>query len=234
MEIQTLTTMANTLKTINDVIKDVDSLKSHTNIPSYDLLNRINHHLYTDRIQREQEQMKGYVIRIEESNKYHDSDWWAFWWCEVDQRVKSRQVGTTRGYWVGPFANVDASKEIKDKAARWERAFNMFLHEGSKLVDKQYHAEVGDKIISTSGKYKNKEGLVFWKGADRFSKSGTTIGVRFSDIKNQAGTWADKAWLSNNCGNGWEFIDKETRRQNVENHTFEQFYKEKFNLDKFE
>lgn len=64
----------------------------------------------------------GAVLDVYERNGYQDSDFFAIVWDEESQSVKDVEYATTRGWTYLNGANVDATDEVKAKAAAYWRA----------------------------------------------------------------------------------------------------------------
>lgn len=59
---------------------------------------------------------EGCVLETRERNLYDDSDFYALVWDETEQRVKSVEYATTRGWTYPNHADVDATPEVRAKA----------------------------------------------------------------------------------------------------------------------
>lgn len=60
----------------------------------------------------------GCVLADRERNMYHDSDFYAVYWCEKSGSVKTDWYGTTAAY-APTQARVDATDEVVEKAVAW-------------------------------------------------------------------------------------------------------------------
>jgi hypothetical protein len=63
---------------------------------------------------------EGCVLDIYERNGYNDSDFYAIYWDETSQSVKTIEYASTRGWTYANSAVVDATPEIQTKARQWE------------------------------------------------------------------------------------------------------------------
>ena len=102
-----------------------------------------------------EETYAGAVLQTWEVNGYNDSDWFAAVWDEAEQRVRSVEWATTRGWTLDNSATVDATPEVPGKAEAWladtiERLLTR--------ADEQEAANptVGKEVRSTTTRGKNK------------------------------------------------------------------------------
>lgn len=74
-------------------------------------------------------QFTGCVLDTYERNGYDDSDFFAIYWDEASQSVKTMEYGTTRGWTYPNHASVDATPEVIEKSLRFEiaRAVPLFV-----------------------------------------------------------------------------------------------------------
>jgi hypothetical protein len=108
------------------------------------------------------ETYKGAVLRLGERNGYHDSDFYAVVWDEEAQTVRTVEYATTRGWTYHNGADIDASREVIEKAvayltgvrfAEWQRKHRETPRKG-------YTARATEKGVRV-------EGVIAWEGTDR-------------------------------------------------------------------
>lgn len=115
---------------------------------------------------------EGATLCKREENGYDDSDFYAVVWDEKEQRLKKVYYASTRYYSYYDHAIVDATPEVKEKATRWLREWCLEFCRG--LAEQSTQAiEKGRRVRVTSGRKLpiGTEGVVFWRGVDRFASN---------------------------------------------------------------
>jgi hypothetical protein len=77
----------------------------------------------------------GCVLNTRERNGYDDSDFYATYWDEYDQSVKTIEYATTRGWTYCNHADVDATPEVIEKAIQYEIKINTPLFLANSVED---------------------------------------------------------------------------------------------------
>lgn len=119
---------------------------------------------------------EGRVLYTYEQNGYHDSDFYAVVWDDEEERLRSIEYATTRGWTYHNGATADATEEALAKA-------RAFLAEKVAEANRLASAEAavipdrGKQVEVTRGKHKGATGTVVWKGADRYRRGGVRLGV---------------------------------------------------------
>lgn len=112
---------------------------------------------------------KGAVLADREENGYHDSDFYAVVWDEIEQRCKKIEYNTTR-FAGGGSCSIDATEEVKQKAQEWlEEYYFRTLLDKSKRQSKM--PEEGKRVRVVRGRKvpHGTEGFVFLKQAQTYS-----------------------------------------------------------------
>lgn len=94
---------------------------------------------------------EGCVLDMTERNGYDDSDFYAVVWDEAEGCVKSIMYATTRGPTYSNGANIDATDEVKAKAAAWYRA-QLIEREERKIRAELAAAHVGALVRVVRGR----------------------------------------------------------------------------------
>lgn len=127
---------------------------------------------------------EGAVLDLVEENHYDDSDFFAIVWDEAAQKVTRTQYATTRGWTYPNSAKVDATDEVKAKAAKW---YEGVAYDRKKLKDREAAEKpaVGKKVRVTRGRTRGKRpianGTEAWVAAvvkSRFETTYTFYGDR--------------------------------------------------------
>lgn len=115
------------------------------------------------------ESWAGCVLSKHERNGYDDSDFYALVWDASDQKVKTIEYASTRGWTYHNHAQVDASTEVIALAAAWTRARNAEIDAEIAALD-ALRTSVGKEVVSltTRGKNKGVRGLVRRIESSRF------------------------------------------------------------------
>jgi hypothetical protein len=140
---------------------------------------------------------EGKVLSLREKNGYHDSDFYATYWCIETNKPISVEYATTRAYSLGK-AFIDATDDIltlykayqdeKEKVAEmWRNEYNTT----KKLLEIVKGSSVN---IIRGRKYKGIVGEVIWVGKCNFTNK-TKYGVSISDKKDSKGFYIDVAWV---------------------------------------
>jgi hypothetical protein len=140
-----------------------------------------------------EESYTGCVLKTGEHNYYDDSDFYALVWNEEKQRVVEIQYATTRGWTYHNTAVVDATDEVRAKAAAWEaerlvREYTSELVE-SKLNDLTRPDEgVQVRSLTTRGKNKGIVGTVRWIGVDQYQSTSADRVLRYGiEVEGETG-----------------------------------------------
>lgn len=131
---------------------------------------------------------EGAVLTTRERNYRDDSDFYAVVWDEAAQDLKTVEYATTRGWTYNNGATVDATPEVRKKAADalFPWALDLFFdREVAKLAKIEPGVRVRNKTARKAPK--GAEGVVFWKGPNKFRpyyrgvNPEMRIGVRLDD-----------------------------------------------------
>jgi hypothetical protein len=128
----------------------------------------------------------GLVVSLFEENGSWDSDFFAMVWDAESKSLKRVMYDTTRGAMYGS-ASVDATPEVlAEVEAMRER--NRAQHDADRAARLACMAEKGSKVRVDGIKGKHSglngsEGVVFWKGPDRYSKYDIRVGVEINGTK---------------------------------------------------
>lgn len=116
---------------------------------------------------------EGLVVGTFAVTHYHDSYWYAVYWCEGDGegdgRLKSYEYDSTAFGSCHHKAIVDAPPEIQAKARQW--MFERWVERLTRKAEKEARAPrkgVRVRSLATRGKYRGVEGTVVWEGVDQF------------------------------------------------------------------
>jgi hypothetical protein len=128
----------------------------------------------------------GLVVSLFEENGSSDSDFFAMVWNSETKSLKRVMYDTTRGAMYGS-AHVDASPQILAEVEEMRKQ-NRAAYEIKRAEILSHIAEKGAKVRvdGIKGKHaglNNAEGVVFWKGKDRYSKYDIRVGVEVSGNK---------------------------------------------------
>jgi hypothetical protein len=174
-----------------------------------------------------QESYVGCVLATREENYYDDSDYYAVVWDEEHQRITRIDYDTTR-FAGGGSASIDATDEVKEKAAKYIHGWlqDVIFDE---LVIKAKVIEKGKRVKVTSWS-SNKvptgtEGVVFWKGTVNYGRTKWSEQTRIGFTTDEGETcwvpagycevidWLDwmpvdvqtflKEFADKNCHGGW-------------------------------
>jgi len=112
---------------------------------------------------------EGATLCMRERNYYHDSDFYAVVWDEVEQETKYIEYATTRGWTYANGARVDATDEIKAKAAEYQ--YVRYLEQLQKANQRQSREIATDrrvKVIKGRKVLIGTEGTVKWTGMGNY------------------------------------------------------------------
>lgn len=132
---------------------------------------------------------EGKVLETRERNGYDDSDFYALVWDDDTNSVKSVDYATTRGWTYLNSASVDATDDVKAKAAAYYSARALEALKDKAAADARKPA-VGKSVKVVKGRKvpKGTEGVVFWVGPGKAysyyaAKYGTPdrVGFRTAD-----------------------------------------------------
>lgn len=160
------------------------------------------------------ERYKGCVLGTGEHNYYNDSDFYAKVWDEEAGCIREVEYGTTRCADSNTDCNVDATPEVRVKAAAWMKA--QALAEWRKKNEEQARKpQKGKTVMVVKGKWKGTVGKVFWMG-ERRSQYGTwSYGWRvgLNPVGKTEAVWVDE-------GNvevvGWEqYLEPESEGERM-------------------
>jgi len=105
---------------------------------------------------------EGCVLTTREENGYDDSDFYAIIWDEKEQCIRRDTYASTR-YAGGGHAEIDATPEVREKAAEWNR--KALIERMSKLAEIEANApRVGKVVEVVKGKMKGVTGVLGWIG----------------------------------------------------------------------
>jgi hypothetical protein len=161
------------------------------------------------------EESVGKVISLREKNGYHDSDFFATYWCEIENKPKTIEYGTTRAYSRGN-AFIDATEDVLKKY----KMYNFEIEQTTKMWVNEYNITKnlldivkGDNVSIIRGrKHKGSQGQIIWIGKCNFTNK-TKYGVAMSDKKDSKGFYSDVAWvLAEYCQKSIADYDKIKRR----------------------
>jgi hypothetical protein len=145
---------------------------------------------------------EGKVLFLREKNGYHDSDFYATYWCVDTKKPITIEYATTRAYSRGQayvdatddiLAEYNAYKDEKEKIAqKWREEYD--------ITKKLLEIVKGSSVSIIRGrKYKGITGIVIWIGKCGFTNK-TKYGVAISDKKDSKGFYVDVVWvLSEYC-----------------------------------
>ena len=161
---------------------------------------------------------EGKVLHLKEKNGYHDSDFYATYWCTETNAPKTVHYATTRAASRGD-AFVDATDEIK---ALYDM-YNFEKEQIAKMWKKEY--DITSKVLEVvkgnevdiirGRKYKGLKGQVIWVGTCNYSNK-AKFGVATSDKKDSKGFYTEVAWvLAEYCQKSISNYD-EIKRRNEE------------------
>jgi len=128
----------------------------------------------------------GLVVSLFEENGSWDSDFFAMVWDAESKSLKRVMYDTTRGAMNGS-AWVDATPEVfAEVEAMQER--NRAQHDADRKAKLAERAEKGvtariDGIKGKNSVLNGAEGVVFWKGEDRYSKYDIRVGIEINGTK---------------------------------------------------
>lgn len=107
-----------------------------------------------------------------EHNGYHDSDFYALVWDEDTQAVIKVSIGSTSYWSYHDGATVDATDDVKVKAARYLLCEAVARHQELAVQEASVPA-VGDRVrsLTTRGKAKGAVGEIVWSGDDQYRSS---------------------------------------------------------------
>lgn len=150
-----------------------------------------------------EESFKGAVLHEYERNGYDDSDWHVVVWDDEKNQIEDFMYATTRGWSYPNGASVDATEEVKAKAAAW--AYNKLRKSTwQKYLSELARPEKGDLVTVVKGRKvaKGTTGTLFWIGQkatyggySRWSQTEVTkCGVALDDEKDERGFYKNVAW----------------------------------------
>ena len=112
---------------------------------------------------------EGAVLATGEYNGYDDSDFYADVWDEATNAVKRVTYATTRGWTYLNGASVDATPEVKAKAAAFYRARKLDALKAA-AAEEARRPDRGKRVKVVRGRKvpKGTEGTVIWEGEGRY------------------------------------------------------------------
>jgi hypothetical protein len=114
------------------------------------------------------ESHKGLVISKGEMNGYDDSDFYAIVWNPEKKETERIVYASTRGWTYPNGAIVDASPEVLEEYSKWSAECVRIEQEKVRELEAKNPIK-GKKVRVISGyKYLNKEGVIFWRGTNKF------------------------------------------------------------------
>lgn len=112
---------------------------------------------------------EGAVLRTGEHNWYDDSDFFADVWDDATNAVKRITYATTRGWTYANGANVDATPEVRAKAATFYTALALAELKAKAAADALTPAKgKAVKVVKGRKVPKGTEGVVIWVGEGRY------------------------------------------------------------------
>lgn len=126
----------------------------------------------------------GLCLFESENNGYHDSDFYMHYWDESEQRPKSIQFASTRGYCGAAMgSSVDATPEVMAKYNAWEKEQTRLKWERYETEKREREAKdptFGKPIRVIRGRKVaiGTTGEVFWRGESQY---GERVGIRLAD-----------------------------------------------------
>lgn len=116
---------------------------------------------------------KGAVLNTGEYNGYDDSDFYADVWDDEAGVVKRITYATTRGWTYLNGASVDATPEVREKAAKFYAKRNLTARL-ERAADDARTPGKGKRVKVIKGRKVpiGTEGTVFWVGPDHYSRHG--------------------------------------------------------------
>ena len=143
------------------------------------------------------EESIGKVVSLRERNEYHDSDFFATYWCENENKPKTIEYATTRAFSRGT-AFIDASEDILEKY----KIYNLEISQTKKMWENEYlitkkllEIVKGDSVSIIRGrKHKGLQGQIIWVGKCGFTNK-TKYGIALSDKKDSKGFYSDVVWV---------------------------------------
>lgn len=114
---------------------------------------------------------EGAVLCRRERNFYHDSDFYAVVWDEVEQVTKQIDYATTRAWTYANGASIDATNEVKAKAADYQ--YGRYLKQIQKANQRQSREIATDrrvKVVKGRKVLIGTEGIVKWTGMGNYHK----------------------------------------------------------------
>jgi len=140
---------------------------------------------------------EGAVLSTGEVNGYDDSDFFATVWDEASGSIKRVEYATTRGWTYLNGAAVDATPEVREKAAKFYAALALAANL-SKAAATARKPEIGKRVKVVKGRNvpKGTEGDIFWVGEGRYfgpvpryrTGAWSTAAPRRLGIRDDAGT----------------------------------------------
>lgn len=118
---------------------------------------------------------EGKVLTTRERNGYDDSDWYAVVWDEQQQRLKTYEYATTRFGGSGS-AGVDATDEVKAKAAAWlhDWVLDLWL-EANATQTREVKVEREVEVVSGRKAPQGTRGIVQWVGKGNYGRDRARI-----------------------------------------------------------
>lgn len=139
----------------------------------------------------------GAVLSLREMNGYDDSDFYASVWDEAEGRVKEVEYASTRGWTYLNGASIDATPEVRAKAAAWYAARRLEALK-AEAAEKARTPAVGKlaKVVRGRKVAKGTEGTIIWVGEGKYygpipryrSAAWSTKGALRVGLKDAAGT----------------------------------------------
>jgi hypothetical protein len=111
----------------------------------------------------------GAVLSTGERNGYSDSDFFATVWDDASGTVKTIDYATTRGWTYANSASVDATPEVREKAAKFFAARNLEARL-AKAAEAAATPAKGKTVTVVKGRKvpKGTTGIVIWVGGGKY------------------------------------------------------------------
>lgn len=111
---------------------------------------------------------RGLVLSTGEYNGYDDSDFYALVWNPEKKCAERETYATTRGWTYPNGATVDATPEVIQAYKDWQKEqAESYAREQAEIEAK--NPTKGKKVKVIGGrKHKGEEGIIFWRGANKF------------------------------------------------------------------
>ena len=117
-----------------------------------------------------QESYKGCVLGLFERNGYDDSDFCAIVWDEKLDAITTVEYASTRGWTYHNSAKVDATDAVKIQAQAYmeQKLVELWTADAERMNNVPIKGRTV-RSITTRGKNVGIEGIVMWRGEDKYS-----------------------------------------------------------------